>query len=96
MIDRITNACLSCEVNHALGFYLGEECECFLRISEIKFMMLIAVVCLKSREPSSLQRNIVVVVDLVDSDDLVSPGEQPFCDGRANETRRSSHQDFHR
>lgn len=91
MIDGVSNTCLSGQVDDALRLSPRKEIQGVVGVREIEIEMFVILVRRYARESGAFESHIVVVVDLVDTDDVVATVEQCLCDGRADETRGSGH-----
>ena len=95
ILDRVADAGLGGDMDDAFRPLPFAECLDRRAIGEIELGMNVTSIVLETCEPRPLERDIVVVVHLVDADDFVSAGEQRLGHRRTNEAGRARYQDLH-
>jgi hypothetical protein len=95
LFDRVPDASLSREMNHALGPLGCEECAGLIGIRQIESVLAKIGLLSDSLEARVFQANVVVVVQAVDADHLIPSCKESLCDRGADKSRRSCHQDLH-
>ena len=95
ILDGITHARLGGEMHDAVGFE-GPECLLdSLSILEIAPEIGKARMREQALHPGALEADVVIVVEIVDTKDLVATFEQAFGDCRADESGRTRHENLH-
>src|SRR5260370_1147890 len=95
VLQRVADACLRREVDDLMRTQLGEERAHAVDVGDVDAAETEPAVLLQLLEARFLQRDVVVVIDVVDSDDLVAAGEQPRGDVVADESGRAGDEDQH-
>jgi hypothetical protein len=78
-----------------LGFFLREERLHAGTIRQVQPVEAESWVPLQSGQTSLLEADVVVVVEIIESDHLITPTEQQLGGVETNESGRAGHEDFH-
>ena len=89
VLDAVAHAGLRAEVDHAREFLGGEQLRHAVAVGEIELDELEVSVALEDGEPRVLQRDVVVLVEIVEPDDLVAALEQQLRRVKADESGRA-------
>jgi hypothetical protein len=95
IFHRVAHACLCCEVDYSLGFVPREHVGDRLRVAEVAAHERELRMLLELPQTRSFQGRIVVVIQVVEPDDFVSPRQQPRCDVKADEPGCTRYQNLH-
>ncbi len=88
-LDAVAHAGLRGEVDHSRELLRGEQLRHTLAVGKIELDELEVRVALEDLEPSMLQRDVVVLVEIVEADDLVAALEQQLRGVESNEPGRA-------
>ena len=92
---RVAHAGLGGQIDHALGTALQKEAADTFRVGDVHPGVRIARPRFQPGQPRFLQRHVVIVVEVVDADHLVSPVEQAPGHRRTDEPGGAGDQDSH-
>ena len=95
-LQRVAHARLCREVNDARKFLARKERTHRIVVREVQLLEAEVGLCGEPREPCLLQRDVIVLVEIVQTHHLVAAGQQLVRGVRPNESRRTGHQYLHR
>ncbi len=93
--DGVAHAGLRGEMDDHVEALALEQCRHAGAIGEVEFGEREALERRQAREPRPLERDLVVVVDVVEADDALAAFEQPERGGRADESGRAGDEYVH-
>src|SRR5690606_37823605 len=93
-LDAVAHAGLRREVHDPVEALLREQIRNAVAVADVELHELEVAVRLEQREPGVLQRDIVVLVQVVETDDLVAALEEPACRMEADKAGRTRHQNL--
>ena len=96
VFDRVAHAGLGGEVDDAVEFFFGEELFDALAIGDIHLHEAEAGVRLQARQAVALELRVVVIIQIVEADHLVTPRQQALGGMHADKARRPGYQHLHR
>jgi len=95
MGQRVTHSRLGRQVHHPLHTLLGKQRGGGRRVGDVEPLETKAGMPAELRQAVFFQLGIVVVVEVVDSNDFVAPRQQAFAGVHADEASRASHENLH-
>jgi hypothetical protein len=95
IFERIPDARLRRHVDDAVEALGGEQCAQYRAVGDVDLREAELRMRLELAEPRALERRVVVVVEVVDADHLVTARQQGRGDVHADEARRAGDQDLH-
>ena len=93
VLQRVADAGLCCEVQHALRAQLGEQPARGIGIRDVGLDEAEALVRRELRQAGVLQARVVIIVQVVDADHRMAFGQEPAGAMHANEAGRTGHDD---
>ena len=95
ILQRIANAGLRTQVHDPLEFFSGEQRRHLIAVCQIQMDEPKRWARLQPREPRLFERNVVIVIEIVEPDDLIGAIEQALRGCRSDETGRAGDENFH-
>ena len=92
---RMTNTRLRSQVHDPVDALILEQRFHARTISQVELGKAEAILSLQTRQARLLQVDVVVVVQVVETEHLITPGQQARCDKVTDETRRSGDENPH-
>ena len=96
VLERMAHAGLRREVHHALKFLAREERGHGRLVGEVELHEAKLRLHREAREARLLERNVVVLIQVIETDHLVTAREQPLGRVRADEAGGAGQENFHR
>ena len=95
ILESIADPGLRSQIDDPLGPVRGKHSLDFLAVGEVGFYKMKIVLALQPRQTRELQIDVVIVVEVVNADDLVTAGDQRSCGLRADEARDAGNKNLH-
>ncbi len=95
IFQRITYTGLCGQVDHAVKSVIAEQCRHTVAIGQFHLPELKTIKAVQPVETALFQADVVVVIEIVDTDDPVSHLNQFLAGKCADKTRRAGHQYLH-
>ncbi len=95
LLQRVAHPRLRAQMHDALEFPGSEQLRHRLPIRQVGMDEPERLVRLEPGEAGLLERDVVVIIEIVESDDLIASIEEALCGGRANEPGGARDEKFH-
>src|SRR5207248_2727808 len=96
ILKRVAHPGLSGEVDHTLELLPGEELRDPRVIGQIQLDETEFRMRCQAREPRLLELDVVVLVEVVETDDLIAPRQEALRGMESDESGRAGDEDLHR
>jgi hypothetical protein len=96
LFQRMAHPRLSAQMHDALESFGGEQPRHRVTVGQVHMDEPESSAPLEPGETGLLERHVVVVIQVVESDNLVAAIEETLCGGRSNKPRGARNEKFHR